>query len=153
MGKFIFSTLLAPIAVIVYSFSIKGKLKNDPDKAKNFKAFGVLSLIASVLVVALLYPVVWLTIELLQLTFSYLGIFTQLLLLGNIVLFILAIELPILYLALVVSIIVLPICQLLVNRRAIGWISLVVAIIAIIAVLVLGVYLLSEGVITTLFMN
>ena len=75
MGKVIFSIFLSPIAVIALAITLKRKLKNDPEKAKNYKTFGVLSLISSVLLVGLAFPVIWLTVQLFELTFSYLGIF------------------------------------------------------------------------------
>ena len=151
MGKVIFSIFLSPIAVIVLAITLKRKLKNDPEKAKNYKTFGVLSLISSVLLVGLAFPVIWLTVQLFELTFSYLGIFTQLLLIGNIFLGMLAIEIPIIYFAVLIATIVFPISQLTINRRPIGWIALIVAIIAIIGVIVLCSYFITNGVLNNLF--
>ena len=153
MGNVLLSIFLSPLAVIILALAVKKKLKQDPERAKNYKTFGILSLVSSVLLVALAFPVIWLTVHLFQWTFSYLGIFTKVILVGNLVLGLLTIEVPIIYFAVLIATIVFPISQLTINRHPIGWISLVVSIIAIIGTIILCSSLILNGVVNDVILG
>ena len=153
MGNVLLSIFLSPLAVIILALAVKKKLKQDPERAKNYKTFGILSLVSSVLLVALAFPVIWLTVHLFQWTFSYLGIFTKVILVGNLVLGLLTIEVPIIYFAVLIATIVFPISQLTINRHPIGWISLVVSIVAIIGTIILCSSLILNGVVNDVILG
>ena len=153
MGNVLLSIFLSPLAAIIFALAVKKKLKQDPERAKNYKTFGILSLVSSVLLVALAFPVIWLTVHLFQWTFSYLGIFTKVILVGNLVLGLLTIEVPIIYFAILIATIILPICQIAINGHAIGWISLVVSIVAIIGTIILCSSLILNGVVNDVILG
>lgn len=153
MGNVLLSIFLSPLAVIIFALAVKKKLKQDPERAKNYKTFGILSLVSSVLLVALAFPVIWLTVHLFQWTFSYLGIFTKVILVGNLVLGLLTIEVPIIYFAILIATIILPICQIAINGHVIGWISLVVSIVAIIGTIILCSSLILNGVVNDVILG
>ena len=89
---------------------------------------GVIGIIYSVFAVLLAYPIAWLVVKLFIWAFS--GV--MILLIGNLLCIAIALMLPFLYIkSILIPSILYPINQIILNRRAISWISLFISIAAI----------------------
>ena len=65
-----------------------GEIKQDKEKAKTFKKFGILGIVWALVAAASVFPCVWVATMLFKLAMTNLGFFTYFILIGNIVLFV-----------------------------------------------------------------
>lgn len=110
-------------------WNVNTKLRNKREdiraKKPNSIYLGIIGIIYCLAALALAYPLAWLIVKFFVWAFS--GVF--LVLMGNLILIMLAIMMPIIYIRMILAPCILyPIHQLILNRRAIGWIGLIMAI-------------------------
>lgn len=119
-------------------------VKNNPDVAKDYTKFGWTAIIIALLSVVLVYPCFWLgRFFIFTLAFSNLGVFTYMILIGNIFIFVLGLIMFIFPVLMCFYSICFPIFQMIINRKKIGWISLIVVILCLILTVILAFYGLS----------
>ncbi len=104
------------------------KIKSKPERAEKHVAFGIWSIIISVLLTIVAYFLIRFCLYLFNL-----GISTNLAIIGNIIVIMLAVAVPIMYLTLLINPLIFSIAQMRINKKPIGWISLIIAILAIYA--------------------
>lgn len=123
-----------------------GVIKQDPAKAKKFKKYALLGMMWATLAAASMYPVALGALTLFKLSFSNLGVFTYLVLIGNIFLFFVALLLLFIPFLFSVYSLAFPIAQMRVNRGFWSWFSLFYCIILILALLFIAIIGFAGGV-------
>ena len=112
-----------------------GLLRVDEKKRKKSVIFGLISIIFSLICVALPYPCIWAGAHGIKYACTtYLGFFTYFLLIGNATIFALSLSTFIVPYFLWIYGIVFVVRQLTLNRRVIGWIALVIWIASVVGI-------------------
>src|SRR5574344_1757402 len=123
------------------------KMKTEnPEKASRYVKFGIWAIITALICVGLSFPFAYLGIKLITIAVSTnLGIFTYLVLIGNIFIGLLGIFVLIIPAICALFSITLAIAQMSVNKKPLGWISLIISILCVIGALVLTILLFTNG--------
>ncbi|MDR0975861.1 MAG: hypothetical protein LBM01_02785 [Christensenellaceae bacterium] len=100
----------------------------EPERAKTYKGFAITALVVAVLAAGIAWPAMWAGVALVKIAFTYLGVFTIMIGIGNILILCASIICFILPFAAAIYGIFLPFASLICNRHWLSWVSLPIAL-------------------------